>query len=73
MKDLILHRSVLSGKISPKDGRLTQLELGSKNRHQTPSVRIASMRRHRFKNTANMRLRRSMICWSCFALVGLAA
>jgi hypothetical protein len=51
----------------------TQLEFGSRNLHQTPSFRTSSILLHLFKKTANMRFRRSMICWSCFAFVGLAA
>lgn len=52
---------------------LTQLTFGSKKRHHTPSSRISFMRRQRFRNTASMRFRSSMIAVSSFALVGFAA
>lgn len=52
---------------------LTQLELGSRKRHHTPSALTSSMRLHLLRKTASMRFLRSMICWSCLALVGAAA
>ena len=52
---------------------LTQLTLGSRNLHQTPSSRISFILRHLFRNTASMRLRSSIIVVSSFAFVGFAA
>lgn len=49
----------ISGK---KRERITQLEFGSRNLHQTPSSLTASIRRQRFKKTISMRFRKSMIC-----------
>ena len=54
-------------------GQLTQLELGSRNRHQTPSSSTSFIRRHLFRNTPSIRFRRSMMLMSCLALVGFAA
>lgn len=41
---------------------LTQLELGSRNLHHTPSFRTSSILLQRFRNTASIRFRKSIIC-----------
>ena len=52
---------------------LTQLAFGSRNLHHTPSSRTSFIFRHRFKKTASILLRRSIMLVSSFAFVGLAA
>lgn len=52
---------------------LTQLALESRNLQKTPSSRTSFIRRHRFRKTASIRLRSSMMPRSSLALVGLAA
>lgn len=52
---------------------LTQLEFGSRNLHQTPSSTTSFILRHRFRKTASIRFRWSMMPTSSFAFVGLAA
>lgn len=50
-----------------------QLELGSRNLHQTPSSSTSFIFLHLFKNVPSIRFRRSMMLASSFALVGFAA
>lgn len=50
----------------------TQLTLGSRNLHQTPSSRTSCILLHRLRKTASMRLRNSIMPTSSFAFIGLA-
>lgn len=53
--------------------RLTQLELGSRNLHHTPSSTTSFIRRQRLRKTPSIRFRKSMMPASSLARVGLAA
>jgi hypothetical protein len=64
---------IISNAKETPTSRLTQLDLGSRNLHQTPSSKTSFIFRHRLRNTPSIRLRRSMILASSFALVGFAA
>ena len=74
IKDFVLHEEhVRNLSVNAFASQLTQLTFGSKNLHHTPSSSTSRIRRHRFKKTANIRFRNSIIPASSFAFVGLAA
>lgn len=73
VQDLILSSESACPTLQPCSIVGTQLAFGSKNLHHTPSSRTSFILRQRLRNTVSIRLRRSMIPASSFALVGFAA